>query len=134
MRSSLPHQVGIALAALTIGFIALESQVPVDSSPISITGTVLLNGQPLSRGTIRFLSEQTEQPACDVSLIQDGEYVIPDSASLIPATYEVRVSGLDEKATFASQEPLPARYNSESVLRVKIKRGGSHRFNFELTL
>jgi hypothetical protein len=132
MRSSLPSQVGVAVAALTLGLIAVGSVIPADSKPISISGVILLDGQPLSSGRILFFSEGTEQPACDVSLIHDGEYVIPDSPTLIPATYEIRISGLEEHVTPATKEPLPSRYNSESVLRVQIKRGGTHRFNFEL--
>jgi hypothetical protein len=132
MRSSLSFQVGILVAALAIGVVAVESRISADSSPISVSGKVLLNGQPLSKGTIRFFSEGTPQPACDVSLIHGGEYLISDSQSLVPATYEVRVSGLDNLAKVELPEPIPARYNSQSVLRVEIKRGGGHRFDFDL--
>jgi hypothetical protein len=132
MRSSLPLHIGIAVTGLTLVLIALGSGITADSKPISISGVVLLDGQPLLRGRILFFSQGTDQPACDVSLIQNGEYAISGSQNLIPATYEVRISGLDEHATSSTKEPLPSRYNSQSVLRVQIKQGGTHRFNFEL--
>jgi hypothetical protein len=132
MRSSLPTLVGVALAAFTIGLIAVEMRIAADTSPISITGNVTMNGQPLTRGTIRFLSENTPSPACDVSLIEDGGYAIPSSETLVPAIYQVQVSGLDEIGTVHMPEPLPSQYNRQSVLRVEIRRGGSHHFNFDL--
>lgn len=134
MRSSLPSQVGIALAALTIGFVALESKHAVDDSQISITGGILVNGQPLKSGTVRFFSEGTPQPACDVALVRNGEYTISGSETLVPAVYEVRISSLEGNEKPEAHESLPSRYNSQSVIRVRIKKGGNHRFNFDLKL
>lgn len=132
MRSSLPLQVGIAIVALSLGLMALGPKVFVEDAPISISGYVTLDGKPLKIGTIRFFSEGTPQPACDVSLIEDGEYSISNSESLVPATYQVHISGLGANPPLDAAEPLPSRYNQNSILRVEIKRKGSHRFNFEL--
>jgi len=132
MRSTLPSQVGIAIAAFTIGLVAVESTISADNSPISISGTILMNGEPLARGSIRFVSEGTPQPACDVGLIANGQYYIPNSEALVPATYNVQVSGLDETGAVFQPESLPSQYNRQSILRVEVKRGGSHRFDFEL--
>ncbi|MFO0888880.1 MAG: hypothetical protein U0790_06990 [Isosphaeraceae bacterium] len=132
MRSSLPLQIGVAIAAFTIGLIAVEMRISAETSPITVSGMVLLDGKPLPQGTIRFLSKGTEQPASDVGVIRGGEYIIPDSETLVPAAYEVRISGRNGAEAAASTDPVPVRYNRESVLQVEVKRGGSHRFNFEL--
>ncbi len=133
MRSSLPGQVGIAIAAVTIGLVAVESTISADNSPISVSGMILMDGEPLARGSIRFCSEGTPQPSCDAGLIENGRYHIPSSEALVPATYHVQVSGLDETGAVFTPESLPSQYNRQSVLRVEIKGGGSHRFDFELT-
>lgn len=132
MRSSLPIQFCIGIVALSSGMMMLGPDVFTESAPISVSGQVTLDGKPLSFGTIRFFSEGLPSPACDVSLVSDGQYVISNSESLVPATYEVSISGLGAQATADSVEPLPGRFNRQSVLRVQIKRRGTHRFNFDL--
>lgn len=134
MRSSVNLQICIAITVFAIGLVAVEMQTPDDASPISISGTVLVNGQPLSRGKIHFVAVGTPQPACDVSVVQNGQFTIRNSEILIPANYEVHVSGLNEPESISTttMEPLPAHYNQQSVLKVAINKGGNHRLTFEL--
>jgi hypothetical protein len=117
----------------------------VDPSRISLSGAIKLDGEPLERGTIRFiLVSGADQPVADVAFIHLGDYAIARSDSMVPGTYLVRISGLGEEAMSAAAGPaeadgatsrpetVPARYNQESVLRVNIPRNGAHQLDFNL--
>ena len=145
MRTSLPKPFCVILTAFALGMVAVLCGVGGDDpSRISLAGTVSLDGAPLE-GTIRFvLVSDSDRPHVDVSLIEHGEYAIPSSDSLVPGTYLVQIRTYAQEATTFShrrigdqprQAPnlrVPSRYNEQSVLRVKIERGGLSKFDFDL--
>jgi hypothetical protein len=146
VRSPLPVPFRIILAAFSLGMVALFCGVGgYDSSLISVAGTVSLDGKPLESGTIRFIClSETQQLHVDVSLVQDGQYAISGSESLVPGTYQIQVRSYAQEADPKAIKPnadkippsqrilVPARYNLQSILQVKIQHGGLSRFDFDL--
>jgi hypothetical protein len=136
----------IAAAAFAVGLIAVFFGVGgVDSSRLSLSGVVKLDGKPLEWGEIRFiLVSHADQPVSDVAFIEQGEYAIPHSRTLVPGTYMVKISGRDGQPGSLSagladparapvpQEPVPPQFNENSVLSVTLSRLGSHRLDFDL--
>lgn len=145
-----PHSMHywVIFSAFSAGMIGILCGVGGDDpSRISLAGKVLLDGKPLGNGMIRFyLTSYADQPHVDVSVIENGGYAIPNSTSLIPGTYEVRIcSAAQERSSRrfrrarsesqplkADAEHVPARYNESSVLEVRIQRGGLSKFDFDL--
>jgi hypothetical protein len=146
MRSPLSMPFYGIFAAFSVGMVAIFCGVGgYDPSRVSVAGTVRLDGTPLDAGTIRFISTfASYQPHVDVSLIQEGEYAIPGSESLIPGKYRVEIRSYGQEAvpksikSNADEIPpdqrllVPARYNEKSVLNVEIQHSGLSRFDFDL--
>jgi hypothetical protein len=147
MISSLPTRLSWVAAALGIGLLAVLAGVGGgDLSRVSIAGKMSVDGVPLSQGTIGFVAMSGSQPVTDASLIREGGYLIASSETLVPGKYQVRISGLGPQAVVVPtdqlaqsglsstnpQEPLPARYNDQTVLTVEIPGRGYHTLNFDL--
>lgn len=144
MRSSLPVRLGFGLGAALLAASALFLSVGGnDPSLISVTGKVTVNGRPLEKGMIKFLGTGHSTAAVG-EVIHKGNYVIESSEALVPGAYQVWISGLGPETLSIPrgqaeltgrpepQEPLPASFNSASILRVEIPRNGAHTFSFDL--
>jgi hypothetical protein len=146
MRTSFPLRLGILGAGLLpVVVVTLASFGGCDPSRITVYGRITADGSPLPGGSIRLVSESADQPSADVGAISDGDYAITDSERLVPGTYIVQILGMgqegvvlppgtDTSAQRGSPSWIPDRYNTKSVIRVDIPRGGLHRFNFDLKL
>jgi hypothetical protein len=146
MKTYFPLKLGLVVAGLLPAVVAVLLCIGgSDPSQISVAGTVIADGKPLSRGSIRFVSDSLDQPAADVAPITDGVYSIPSSERLVPGTYMVQIlgPGQDSTAMFGqtdggahpdSSEWIPSQYNTSSVIRVEIARGRSYHFDFDLKL
>jgi len=146
MRWALQTHLGIVATALWIALGAILCGAGGDDpSRVSVAGTVLLDGKPLEHGTIQFLSSlQAEFPHADVSLIQNGKYAIMSSQFLVPGSYRIQIRSYAQERVPTSIKKnayelppekwvrVPARYNDESVLRVKIQSRGLSKIDFDL--
>ena len=109
-----------------------------------ITGTVLLDNQPVEEGVIYFepLDGQGSQ---DGSIITNGEYRIPQDKGLFPGRYKIRIIAGDGAPTSGKGEPLerrkgmrpgmeriPPDYNVKSNVVVEVKADASNRFEFKV--
>jgi hypothetical protein len=95
-----------------------------------VTGTVTLDGQPLKAGTIRFDAVDGRTAAADAS-IADGKF----TAKLPPGDKRVTITSPkvvgkkkmydtpDSPVYEVAEESLPARYNSQSELKLTVKLG-----------
>lgn len=127
---------------LIIGAIALlggcGAKNELNRQPIS--GTVTLDKEPVANGTIRF--EPLEKGVAAGATISQGKYNIPAERGLPAGEYLVRISaagatGPVEEAPGDSsklaEELIPAKYNSNSELKVSVKVGDRNPYDFNLS-
>jgi len=113
----------------------------------AVSGQVTLDGEPLSTGTISFVPEDSNQRAVTVG-IGGGSYIIAEGSGPNLGSYQVKISSHqssaepqnDEEADYDEAaegedseliETVPAKYNSETELTVKIE-SGANTHNFDL--
>jgi hypothetical protein len=65
---------------------------------ISVSGTVSLNGQPLTQGNVEFISQPNATPSIITGgKIKDGQFTLPAEHGLIAGqTYTVRFRAVEE--------------------------------------
>jgi hypothetical protein len=113
----------------------------LDRQPMS--GTVTVDGQPLTSGAILF-EPATEQSGTAVgATIRRGTFVITREQGAVPGTYRVRVyassgnqapatAGQTERTPRPMIERLPARYNTQSRLRAEVLARRRNKYVFDL--
>jgi hypothetical protein len=116
----------------------------------AVSGTVTLDGQPLAKGTIRFVPAKQGTQSAPVEgggMIESGKFSIPrDPAGLVPGSYQVAVysAGVGASGKGANgpvtggpapkKESIPTKYNSKSTLSAEVKKGEpNNNFKFDLT-
>ena len=113
-----------------------------DDGRRSVSGTVTLDNEPVSGGSILFLptSEGGYKGAEDII---DGKYAIPAERGLLPGKYRVEIrwakptgkqipSGDPGIMTDERLEAVPAKYHTASALTVEIT-AGENKHDFALT-
>lgn len=125
--------VALALAAGIIGAAGCSS----DKSS-TVTGEVLVDGKPLKEGIIRFVPADGKSQTADAP-IADGKY----SAKVPPGDKKVEISApkvVGKKKMYDTPdspvvdeivELLPARYNTNTELTMKVENGSQEK-KFEL--
>jgi hypothetical protein len=131
-----------ALFALTLA--ALAGCSDQYAGRMTVSGTVKLEGQPLSDARILFdpLDNQGTQSGAP---IVDGEYQVPRDAGLKPGKYLVRITAGDGKTPTNEQEAggpsntnivsidrVPDEWNVKSEKQVEITASGPNKFDFEI--
>jgi hypothetical protein len=133
----------LAAAFATIGLtMSVGCQKSTDRLPVS--GTVTLDGTPLSEGMIRFSSTGGNLVASG-AVIRDGGYTIEAEKGLPPGTYRLEISSPDNDAKpvlFRSSpsdpglpmqpDRIPAEYNVESKHTVDVTVDGDNHFEFAI--
>ena len=127
----------LVLAGVGLAFGFLRETEP------TVTGTVRLNNEPLTAGSIAWIPiEGTPGPGGGGGINSDGKYVI--KRGLRPGKYRVEIRStntLDRKvqnptipADLVDEEVsvIPERYNTASTLFKNVEPG-SHVVDFELT-
>jgi hypothetical protein len=108
---------------------------PKGSATYEVTGTVTYEGQPLERGAIELVPDNTKQRAVEAR-IAGGKYTIraPEGEATV-RIYATRVSGPFNKEMGAAPETqyLHDNYNARSKLRVKVSGSGENIHDFKLT-
>lgn len=107
-----------------------------------VSGTITLKGAPLESGTIQFVSEDGSQMSG--ATITAGKYEVPAEKGLLPGTYIVRVSSVQESgaaeeapgdsmaAEAKNKELIPAEFNVESKVTAEIKEGTANTFDLDI--
>jgi hypothetical protein len=142
MKRTLRLRLSVIAVALWIGLGAILFGVGGDDpSRLSLMGNVRLDGKPLDAGVIYFLLASPAPPqVMDATRIHHGHFKISDSDSMVPGTYQVRISGLEcvlipeAQGTGASlpTDPMPDRFNRKSELEVFLPHGGTFHLEFDL--
>jgi hypothetical protein len=113
----------------------------------AVSGSVMLDGKPLERGTISF-QPVSELPTAAAVAINGGQYSMPRAEGLVPGAYRVLISStpaavsqVDPKTSrppppgqpsAPPKESLPERYNASSTLTAEVKEGAKNSFDFPL--
>ena len=106
-------------------------------------GTVTLDGQPLSEGTITFLPQSGTAGPTAGGTITMGRFSVPAEKGTFSGAFRVEITAQrktgrrinsDTAAGMVDQREqfLPARYNRESQLTAEVKPG-PNQFEFKLT-
>ena len=133
----------LAASSLMAGCSGSRDELPRE--PVS--GTVMMDGQPLAEGAIQFTpAAGSSGPAISYTApIENGQFSIPRADGLVPGSYKVSISavpvkrdtrieatiGKKKKAT-PFKELIPAKYNSKTTLTEEIKRGGASGLKYEI--
>ena len=102
-----------------------------------VTGTVNYEGGPLENGMIRFRPIQRTQAPSSGAQIVDGKYTADSHGGVVAGTYRIEIEAyridpaydgpppgpLSRDRDPPRQQYLPARYNTNSDLRLTIEPG-----------
>ena len=119
---------------LPFAFLALAFVGCTDSpAGAKVTGTVLLDGQPLADATVTFYPVDGSRSSIGITDAQ-GKYTLRFSASVYGAvvgdhTVDIRMD--TEEGDSEAVEKVPARYNTKTELKETLK-SGSQVVNFDL--
>lgn len=103
-------------------------------TPVAVaTGEVTIDGEAVDGGIISFIDAATDQPAAGAA-VAGGRYILYPESQLPPGDYRIEIrwsKSTGEKvkepvyghSPFVFAEVIPAKYNSESVLRVELVEG-----------
>ncbi|MDB5335429.1 MAG: hypothetical protein JWN70_1048 [Planctomycetaceae bacterium] len=117
-----------------------------------ISGTVLMDGQPLDKGAINFQPyEGGKHLVGSGAVIQNGTYSIPGAQGLTVGKYMVAISAPETSAQSgpvsgqspedamkaaatagAAKERLPKKYNATTELMVDVTPSGPNKFDFKV--
>lgn len=110
----------------------------------ALSGSVTLEGQPLSDATISF-EPIDGQDSSSGSPIANGEYKIERKAGLKPGKYRVVITAGDGKtpaneeeaggpggSNIVSVDRIPADYNERSQQQIEVKANGPNKFDFAI--
>ena len=109
----------------------------------AVSGTVTLDGTPVSNGTITFIPDTGVGGGGGT--ITDGAFSIPRATGLVPGKFKVAINASEKTATTKPQqvsgtkkevqfakELIPTKYNSNTELTAEIKKGGTKDLKFDL--
>lgn len=112
-----------------------------DGGFAEVRGMVRFEGQPVENGSVLFVSADANSASEWGGPIKNGQY----SAKVPPGTMKVKVSWLKPTGTkrkaydgpnspeiFDMEEALPAKYNSQTELKLEVTRG-TNKKDWELT-
>jgi hypothetical protein len=123
-------------SATCVGCGGAEDDLPRQA----VTGEVMLDGRPLGQGQISFVPVSGDAGTQVGSPIAAGSYEVAREMGPVPGAYLVRIHGGsaggdpdDQAKKYKLQpDPVPARYNTRTDLRVEVKADGPNTFNFDL--
>jgi hypothetical protein len=109
----------------------------------AISGTVTLDGQPISKGAILFEPATQESGTAVGATIREGSFAISRHEGPVPGAYLVRVysssgiqvppaKGQTDRSPRPMVERLPPRYNTQTELRAKVVDRTGTPFRFDL--
>jgi hypothetical protein len=108
----------------------------------AVSGTVTLDGKPLSGAVIQFVPNDPNTPGGTSAEIGDGKFELPVGQGPVAGTYRVVITTRMGPEVDASQppgeapkpkkDPIPAKYNTKSTLTAEVKAGVPNTFDFPL--
>jgi hypothetical protein len=109
----------------------------------AISGTVTLDGQPISTGAILFEPATQESGTAVGATIRQGSFAVSRVDGAVPGLYHVRIysssgkqappaKGQTDRTPRPMVERLPAHYNARSELRAEVVAHRANRYRFVL--
>jgi len=108
----------------------------------AVSGTVTLDGQPLSGASIQFVPDDPNAPGGTSGEVEEGKFIIERARGPVAGSYHVMISSRTGTKVDASQppgeapaprkDPIPAKYNTKTELKVEVKAGGPNTYEFPL--
>ena len=141
------HARVVLLLALTIPLTGCGgSEVDERGQRVGVSGQVVLDGQPLSKGRIVFVSDEGAGAVKATGLIENGAYSIDEAKGPVVSTARVEIhpelmeledleaarGGDRFKKVDIKPVHIPPRYNSRTELTAQISAEGENAFTFEL--
>lgn len=127
----LTRQVLTGVIAAASVFLASCSSIP---STVEVHGTVTLDGQPISSGSIT-MEDPADQLAPALGEITDGRY----NLAVAPGTKRIRIVAARQSEKVDPEigahyyvSYIPEAYNSKTILTHEVRSGGPNEINFEL--
>lgn len=115
----------------------------VDSNRLTVKGLVTLGGKPLAGGSISFVSLDTDGISV-AGTIANGQFTIPHADGLSPGEYRVEIlyfaetgrmildTDAPDRKVAETRQIVPAKYNFESTLKVKLDANNAEDIEFKL--
>lgn len=108
----------------------------------AVSGAVTFQGNLIQEGAIQFCTDSKPSVVRGGAMIRDGNYQVPREHGLVPGSYVVRISSAErianpdktqaEMSPFRTRERIPAKYNTESELKIEVRADQPAQFNFDL--
>ena len=115
------------------------------SDRLEINGEVTLDGAPLSGGSIRFTSLDTEKIVASGAMVENGKFQIPQEKGLTPGKYHLEINAPDNDAPPiivratpggpgipTQPERIPPEYNDNSDKKIEVTADGDNHFVFDI--
>jgi hypothetical protein len=139
----------LCCALLTIGSVSLSgcgAEVGERGQRVGVSGQVIFDGQPLTKGRIVFVSDEGAGAVKATALIENGTYAIDEKRGPLASSARVEIhpeildlgelevarGGDRFKKIDIRPIVIPHRYNTRSELTAQISEDGDNAFNFEL--
>jgi hypothetical protein len=104
------------LAVVMLAAAGCGPRIPPPPTTQPVRGTVTLNGQPVTKGFVRFVPEPGGGRFAEGMIAEDGSYAVTafkGQAGTLPGEYKVYFSAIQQAAEgegFADPLPLPQKY------------------------
>ena len=136
----------MALTIVSVSLSGCGAEVDQRGQRVGVSGQVMIDGQPLTKGRIVFVSDDGAGAVKATALIENGTYAIDEKRG--PLASNARVAIHPELLELGELEvarggdrfmkidirpiAIPHRYNTRSELTAQISEDGDNAFNFEL--
>lgn len=145
------HHFAMRLTALLLLTLAVGCSDTCDSfQRVPVKGKVSFDGQPLSKGVIRFLPDSSVAGRNVEAVVTNGEYALGKTSGPVAGKHRVEIEATyhlsfsrDDEAAYATQvqlngalssNPIPAQFNRQSQLTTDIPKDGSDQLSFYLAM
>ncbi|WP_146584519.1 carboxypeptidase-like regulatory domain-containing protein [Posidoniimonas polymericola] len=132
----------MSIACLLPFLVGCQKQRGPDYSVLKmsqVTGTVTLDGQPVSGARVEFVEAEKQPPrVCAGETDESGEYTIFRDRNVpgcLPGEMLVKItgeSGVDDDSSGGDPLRIPAKYNRKTELRRTVEQNSRHTFDFAL--
>ena len=126
------HATRIAVLLVTVGFLVGCDGGPKEPTPVTVTGTVLVDDKPLANGTISFSANDGRPPG--EGTITNGAYSlqVPPGERRVEIHHYAELKEKGPGGETLTKDTIPAKYNNESTLKAQVTAAGPNEFTFKL--